>query len=135
MPVIPWSNMLSVGVSQIDAQHRVLVDLLNQLGDVVQGGVASWDQSAVLAELVRYTNTHFRDEEALMLQNGYADLASHEQQHHDLVKAVTDMVARHAHGEQPKAEELVVFLRDWLTAHIMGSDRLLGQALNARGVR
>jgi hemerythrin-like metal-binding protein len=127
--------MLSVGVRDIDDQHRVLVELLNQLGDVVQAGDTAWDKSAVLNELVLYTGTHFGFEEDLMLQTGYADRDAHLQQHQELLQSVTELVARQSRGEQPQAEELVVFLRDWLTAHIMGSDRLLGQALNAKGIR
>lgn len=135
MPVIPWSDMLSVGVQDIDNQHRVLVGLLNQLGDVVQGQVSEWDQGAVLTALVDYTHTHFQFEEDLMRRVGYEETDSHVQQHHDLVRAVAAMVDAQARGEQADAEALVVFLRDWLTGHIMGTDRVLGQALNARGVR
>jgi hemerythrin-like metal-binding protein len=127
--------MLSVGVRDIDDQHRALVDILNRLGDVVQGEQPEWDESAVLDELVRYTETHFRFEETLMQKVGYAQAAVHEQQHQDLVRQVLDMASRLTRGDHPEAEELVVFLRDWLTAHIMGTDRELGRALNALGIR
>jgi hemerythrin-like metal-binding protein len=107
----------------------------SQLGDVVQGQVSEWDQGAVLTALVDYTHTHFQFEEDLMRRVGYEETDSHVQQHHDLVRAVAAMVDAQARGEQADAEALVVFLRDWLTGHIMGTDRVLGQALNARGVR
>ena len=33
---IEWSNELSVGIEEIDAQHKVLVDLLNQIHEAIQ---------------------------------------------------------------------------------------------------
>lgn len=33
---IEWSNELSVGIEEIDDQHRILVDLLNQVHEAIQ---------------------------------------------------------------------------------------------------
>lgn len=33
---VEWSNELSVGIEEIDAQHKVLVDLLNQIHEAIQ---------------------------------------------------------------------------------------------------
>ena len=32
---IEWSNEISVGIEEIDAQHRVLVDLLNEIHEAL----------------------------------------------------------------------------------------------------
>ena len=35
---VEWSNELSVGIEEIDAQHKVLVDLLNEIHEAIQQG-------------------------------------------------------------------------------------------------
>jgi hemerythrin len=52
-----------------------------------------------------------------------------------LFEQVADLMTRHCAGERPQAQALLVFLRDWLSAHIMGTDRALGQSLNKMNVR
>jgi len=127
--------MFSVGVRAIDEQHQVLVGILNRLGASVQEGAPPLDQSAILNELVAYTQTHFSFEEGLMRQAGYADIEAHLRQHHALLGEVRQLTARDASGAQVHAEELIVLVRDWLTAHILSTDRALGTALNAAGIR
>ena len=135
MPILPWSDMLSVGVKAIDQQHRVLVDILNQLADLIQGGAQAWDESVTLTKLVEYTETHFAFEEALMRRSNYAGLDAHVQEHRLLFQQVSDLVANNAAGEAVDSQALVVFLRDWLSSHIMGTDRILGRELNRMGIR
>lgn len=132
---MPWSNMLSVGVRDIDDQHRVLVDILNRLGDVVLGDVTEWDEKALLADLLQYTAQHFGFEEGLMRDNAYADIEAHREQHRELIRQLKVMIDRFNQGDQPDAEELLVFVREWLTAHILHTDRALAKVLNAQGIR
>ncbi|MDE2369008.1 MAG: hemerythrin family protein [Burkholderiales bacterium] len=135
MPIMPWSDMLSVGVASIDQQHRILVGILNELGDSMEAGIGTWDESVAMTRLVDYTESHFAFEEALMRRVGYADLDAHEQEHRLLFQQVADLMARSTSGERLGTQALLVFLRDWLTSHIMGTDRALGLSLNRVGMR
>lgn len=135
MPVLPWSNMFAVGVQEIDAQHRKLVSILNRLGDAGSDENAAALQNSLLDELTDYTVYHFSTEERLMQQHDYEATATHTAQHKKLVEAVQALHARRAAGETLPFDELMIFLRDWLTNHIMGSDKALGVSLNRKGVR
>ena len=135
MPVMPWSNLLSVGVREIDDQHRVLVDILNRLGDVLLGEVADWDAGRILGELVQYTERHFLWEENLMRQVDYADVEAHLAEHRKLIERLREKTDRFERGDLPNAEELVVFVREWLTMHILKTDRQLAGVLNEQGIR
>jgi hemerythrin len=134
MTIMAWSNMLSVGVRSIDDQHRVLVGILNRLGGSASGDAAG-DEMGVLPDLIDYTKTHFAHEEELMRGIGYRGLAAHEKEHRELFDAVAERMARCEAGQHAGHDDLVLFLRDWLTHHIMGTDRALGRALNQAGVR
>ncbi len=135
VPVLPWSNMFAVGVREIDDQHRKLVSILNRLGDAGSDENAAALQNTLLDELTEYTVYHFSTEERLMQQHGYEATATHTAQHKKLVDAVQALHARRAAGETLPFDELMIFLRDWLTNHIMGSDKALGVSLNRKGVR
>jgi hemerythrin len=135
MPILPWSDMLSVGVRAIDLQHQTLVAILNELGDVVLGLDDAWDESVVLSRLLAYTENHFAFEEGLMRRIGYAAQDAHEQEHRALFQQVGELTARMADGQHTDPQALLVLLRDWLSSHIMGTDRALGLALNQRDIR
>lgn len=135
VPVLPWSNMFAVGVQEIDDQHRKLVSILNRLGDAGSDENAAALQNSLLDELTDYTVYHFSTEERLMQTHGYEATATHTAQHKKLVEAVQALHARRAAGETLPFDELMIFLRDWLTNHIMGSDKALGVSLNRKGVR
>ena len=68
MKDLVWDDMLSVGIDEIDDDHRRLVDLYNILNHSVTEGAASDYVGAVLEELINCTVWHFSHEERLMLK-------------------------------------------------------------------
>jgi len=132
--LLPWSRLYSVGVREIDEQHRVLVGLLNRLGAANDGAERTEMVSETLAALVKYVGEHFAYEERLMKEHGYEDTASHIAAHGGLARRVGDMVKRSAEGSSVSLGDLTVFLRQWLISHILHTDRALGAALNAKGL-
>ena len=135
MALITWSNMLSTGVSEQDAQHKKLIDLINQLNDAMQAGKGNEILGKVLSELVNYTVMHFGYEEKLMAQHNYEDTPAHKSEHAKFVQTAGDLKKKFDSGTAVISVEIMNFLRDWLTNHIMKTDKKLGQALNKAGVK
>ena len=135
MPLLLWGPMLEVGVKEIDAQHRKLVDLANELSDAQIAGKAKDALGKTLAELVRYTVSHFATEERLMDQHKYPATAEHKQLHKDLVKTVSDFKAKFDKGDAALSQDVMNFLRDWLTKHIMNTDKTFAKDLIQKGVK
>lgn len=131
---LPWSGEFSVRIPQIDAQHRRLFDLVNRLASAVQGGGGGSSAMEVLKELAAYTQTHFTFEERLMQEHGYPDLAVHKEAHGRLVAQVEDFIRRAERGEAALDLELLQFLKEWLTQHIMRVDLQYSPFLLRRGV-
>lgn len=123
MVLITWQDSYSVGVELIDNDHKLLVSLINQLNDASEGGQGRDVVGSVLNVLVEYTNSHFSREEMLMAKGGYPDLVAHQSHHRALSKQVHEMVERYR-GDHGAAvdREVLTFLRDWLTNHILGVD-------------
>jgi len=135
MPLLLWGPMLEVGVAEIDTQHRKLVDLANELADAQVAGKGKDVLGKILTELVRYTVTHFTTEERLMDKHKYPATADHKQLHKELVKTVSDFKTKFDKGDALLSQEIMNFLRDWLTKHIMNIDKALAKDLKQKGVK
>ena len=135
MALITWSNMLSTGIGEQDNQHKKLIDLINQLNDAMQAGHGADVLGKVLSELVNYTVFHFSYEEKLMAQHKYEDTPAHKAEHAKFVQTVGDFKKKFDSGSAVISVEIMNFLRDWLTSHIMKTDKKLGQSLNKLGVK
>ena len=57
--LIQWSDQFSVNIQEIDEQHKVLVDLLNQLHNAIHEHHGRATSREILNRLAEYTRTHF----------------------------------------------------------------------------
>ena len=117
-----WSDAYSVGVAEIDAQHKTLFELLEKLQQAVHAKHGSAACIEILDELVAYTKVHFTLEESLMRLSHYPDLEAHQKRHRDLVAEVEAMHEKIHSGGGAISFELLHFLRNWLTKHILSED-------------
>ena len=131
MKDIAWSHILSVGVEEIDEDHRKLVNIFNILNHSVMEAEAPEYLAAVLEELINCTVWHFSHEERLMMKYGYDELQEHRTEHQDLIKSAKDLQAEILQSDKPVAVEHVEFLERWLTEHILTADMRLGSFLTA----
>jgi hemerythrin len=125
MPLIKWTPDLSVGFESIDTDHQVLIGLINELDDAVKVGEPRETVSRVLQSLLDYTDYHFGREEVLMKACRYPDMDAHIRTHDTLRAQVADIRSRYLRSpESIHAREVLAFLKNWLTAHILGRDKL-----------
>ncbi|HEX8964075.1 MAG TPA: bacteriohemerythrin [Rhodocyclaceae bacterium] len=127
--MMEWNDSLKVGHGMIDRDHQRLVALINQLGEAMSAGQGKEACGAVLDELIDYTRTHFANEERLMAAHGYPDSAAHRAEHARLIEDVQEFRIKYASGTATLSVFLLRFLMEWLTHHIMQSDKKLAQAL------
>lgn len=72
-----FEQSLSVGISEIDGQHKQLINLINQLHEAMSSGKGKDVFGKTLDELVKYTVYHFGTEERYMQRFGYENYATH----------------------------------------------------------
>ena len=132
MKDLVWDHVLSVGIDEIDDDHRILIDLFNILNQSVTEGDAPDYLAAVLDELIKCTAWHFSHEERLMLKYGYEGMSEHKTEHQELIESARELQQKILQADKPVAEEDLVFLERWLTAHILTADMRLGTYLNER---
>ena len=130
MKDIVWSDVLSIGVDEIDEDHRRLVDIFNVLNHAVAEGDSREYLTAILEELINCTIWHFSHEERLMLKYGYEGLEEHKTEHQELIDSVKALQQKVLQMDRPMAEEEINFLERWLTGHILSTDMQLGSFLS-----
>lgn len=123
MSMVTWSQDFSVSIQEIDDQHKVIVDLINEVNDAVSGDNNPETVGKVIERLVDYTKVHFLIEEALMRMFRYPDYEQHKKIHGKLLERVLAFQKQYAKGNAQIGQELLYFLRDWLLSHIMKVDR------------
>ncbi len=129
-----WSESFSIGLQEVDEQHKVLVGLLNELHEAIVHHHGSRAARDVLNRLAEYTRTHFTVEESLMRILNYPEFAQHKQMHEDLLHQVLELQLKLDSGQAAITFELLHFLKVWLTKHINESDKRFGAFAVAKGL-
>jgi hemerythrin-like metal-binding protein len=123
MSLINWSTKLSVGSSLLDADHIILIGLLNQLYDAMSEGHGEELFETILATLRKYTDFHFTREEAFMKAQKYPDYAAHKARHEKLIRDLSNFTERYTLDKSSvTTPEIAEFLQGWLINHIQKAD-------------
>ena len=125
MPYIEWDEQYSVKNAEMDRQHQMLFDYINEFYTAIDFDRRKSDLVAILDKVIQYTHFHFLAEEQLMRDVNYPDYEKHKNIHKELVTRVLklkeQLISTEDKGET--AEEIKSFLKNWLTQHIQGIDK------------
>jgi hemerythrin-like metal-binding protein len=119
---IVWNDSVSVGIAEIDAQHRQILDTINELYNMFNDGTPKSKLLIILTRLKDYTKTHFAAEEALMEKSNYPDIENHKALHHKMSAKTMLFDSRSVGNANSLSHEVFNFLKDWWIAHIRGMD-------------
>jgi hemerythrin len=100
-----------------ETQHQRLFRLLDALAGEVEMG-------SVLTELHRYAEEHFAIEEAYMEVMAFPERAPHFRAHEKFRAEIAAISASNIKDTAVR-ELTAMFLREWLTRHIYGIDKVL----------
>lgn len=120
---VTWHPDMSVGEGTLDKDHRILIDLINQLARAHNrsDGIV---MEFVVDELYNYTVRHFQREEQYLLAGEYPDLADHQTIHRQFSEHVNTIRQQFYRNFDPAfAINLTDMLGDWLQHHILGVDK------------
>lgn len=128
-----WNASMETGDPLIDAQHRDVVNLLDDL----QASHLAPDVVGhrALEKLMDFTVTHFAAEESLMRRVGYPATESDRMVagHRRFQDYARLRVVEFRMGNSATLLSLHAFLYDWLTEHEFGLDRALVEWIHTRG--
>ncbi len=120
---IVWLDVYSVGVAELDAQHKKLIGMMNRIVDCQSAADAPISNSLdeALNGIFDYLRIHFGAEEEYMRKIGYPGIAAHAEQHAEFLEAMVDF-SFSATGSVPDKGVIHRYLRNWLLVHILQSD-------------
>jgi hemerythrin len=129
MSLFKWSSVHSVYLPEIDAEHRALYRLGDDLHKALQSGAGPAQLKPILTNLLESAEEHFRHEERLMRAIHYDAFAWHKHQHDAARKTCKQLAARLEAGDVAGIGELLHFLSGWLRDHMGVADRMMGARL------
>lgn len=119
-----WKDSLSIGIPEIDKQHKDLCDKIDSLYDACAKGKGADEAVKILNFLESYTIRHFADEEKFQLKIQYPKYQQHKKMHDDFVKEIADLKKQLlASGTtMPMVIHINQTISGWLVNHIMQTD-------------
>jgi len=114
-----WTEEMSVGDPEMDAQHRQIIDLINGFDDRMEPKVA-FD---AIMNMFRYAGTHFEAEEALLQRVGYpqALLAAQRLAHQEFLSKASEFAGQQL-DDYTLHIRVAAYLTRWLMSHILSED-------------
>ena len=128
MAIFEWDNSLSIGIEEIDNQHKELIKRLDELAQSILQKKGKDKIAKMLKFMSDYGKMHFSSEEDYMAKHNYPDLDFHQKQH-EKFKATTDKLINELKSEKDMesfASSVQRFLINWLILHIKTTDQKFG---------
>lgn len=122
MTLLVWNESISVNHADMDADHRNLFKIINNLCEAMRMGQGETVLEKMLTNLEDYSKNHFSREEQFLRESNHPDLSIQIQQHKLFSDKVLDYKKVFQSGDKIIALEMLQFLSDWLVNHIIKVD-------------
>jgi len=129
-----WKDEYSVGVKEIDDQHKELFVIINHLIEVINAIPREEEVAAILGKIVEYKIAHFATEEKYFHEFGFEGTAEHEEAHQTFNEKLAETQAAFQGDTMGFAFAAVDFLEDWLIEHLMTMDQKYKQCFSEHGL-
>lgn len=139
MEFFEWDESFATNVQRFDDDHRNLLTLFNGVYHHVFECENLEEERELtqktLVKLLEYVKYHFSAEEELMLQFDYPQYVSHKKEHGYYIAEVNKFLDQHKKGAAALSFPTFMFLKEWITKHILVRDKEYGEFFHAKGIR
>lgn len=136
-----FTDKYKTGIEMVDDEHRRLFEIIAETKDVIDSQFLAdkYDHIMNLLDQLReYTEFHFKDEEVLMEKIGYPGLEAQKRAHAAFVERLVEIDFKDLDNmddnQQEYLLELIQFLVSWLSNHILGMDKKIGDFVVKQGI-
>jgi len=130
-----WEDKYSVGVVEIDDQHKMFFKTLNELMVIIYEDVSIEKFNEVIKFFIEYRTFHFTTEEKYFKEFNYEDSTQHIIEHNNFNKKIDEMVQQNPKYTKEFGFELINFIEDWLVGHILFTDQKYKQCFVEHGLK
>ena len=125
--MMEWNDSLSCNHNGIDNQHKKLIEIINKVSAALVAEEYEFEKVVdIVTDLDSYIDEHFKFEEKLMKKNDFPESKEHLSEHNDLRIKMDKMNIFDVKNHEEFFSDLLIYLIEWLTNHIMKIDKNLG---------
>jgi hemerythrin-like metal-binding protein len=117
MTLLQWQENYSVGINEVDHEHRELIELINSLHAALGADRAGERVEMFLGEIFADISAHFALEERVMRERRYDATVAHKADHERLLDQLRDMMDAQAEGAMLDDTALGDQLGEWFARH------------------
>ena len=124
--LLRWDKSLSVGITEIDTQHKVIIATLNNIATALEMNYSYESIKSSMLNFKQYMDRHLQCEENYMFYIGYPGYCQHEDAHKELKDSINSLIInleKHVAGKV----DIYNFIQDWFTNHIQSEDAAIGE--------
>ena len=125
--MIEWNDSLSIGIDDIDKQHKELTRRFNKFSDAVSQRYTKEALYEFLLFLKAYAMTHFETEENLMKSVNYPEYDKHIAMHKEFLGKHFWMHEGFRLGDYGVSQEVADFIEHWIVGHVSVEDKKIGE--------
>ena len=125
MSLIDWNDEFTLGIEEVDSEHRALVTLINTVHDAMSARGRRADIVEGISQIHALVATHFAREEAFMREARYMAYAEHKEDHEVLLDDLRDMIDQVGCDGEYDDARLSADLQYWFSEHFRTHDARL----------
>jgi hemerythrin len=122
MEKIVWSDEFCLGISEIDSQHKMIIENINFLIENHDSVDSASLNQEIIKRLDKYAEEHFATEEKYLRKSNYPNLENHIKIHEAFKMNTVQSALKVMKGNEDVPEETLQFLKKWWTNHILKED-------------
>jgi hemerythrin len=120
-----WTKANAVFFPELDAEHRNIFHLGEELHSAVRSDAAQTHIVEILRALMAALEEHFSDEERRMRATRYPSFSWHKGQHDTLRRRIEQFIPQIEQGDREAALLMLDYLCGWLQDHTGLTDRMM----------
>jgi hemerythrin-like metal-binding protein len=133
MPLIEWKDEFSIGIPDVDHEHRQLVGLINELHATLSAGESDLAVMDFLGEIYAHIAAHFALEEKIMRERHYDQFRDHKEDHERLLDELRDIMDDYEENAYFSDAEFAGRIERWFSEHFRTRDARLHRYLGNNG--
>jgi len=127
-----WTQQFEVGDPDIDMHHQMLFQLWNELSDAIESGQIGEVLDEALRRLADYASYHFSAEEDFVEAYVPSEFELQHTAHMEFREKIEDLKSRCLKDKSELSDEVMLWMKKWLTGHVLGVDQRLTPYLKDR---
>lgn len=135
MEYIKWTEKFSVNVANFDDQHKKLIDEINKFYNSLGTKPGKEVISDMVYQLKKYSLFHFQSEENVMKKYSFPGFLVHKKEHDAFIAKIEDLEKKLNDGKMVLTIEVTNFMKEWLSNHILKTDKEYTKFLNDCGIK